>query len=336
MTTDPFPCSSLSLLLPPFSSQPAPILGSPVNKCTHNPTTNSYNLLGAWGKPDEPVLSKSHPSPSIPPGPSSNCRFLLPALRSACRWDAVRCPARRVSTHAAVVSGPVHHGLVVGRVPSQRKRGAGQPELLGRRPSGPRCLHLLLETLGQRAASFGTVSQRSGPGIPEFQDTGGLFPATPPRTARFARGREALAPPRTCQRRPPGFSPLLCTSAAAWLGQWLWSGPVPQCGASPCSHQLLRPLARHCPRQKRKQRPPRSRARRAPRPACRAPSDLGAGQDPRRQEQEPCPGEGRPRPACGALRARHLHPAAAAAARAAECVAPAEVLVRRGGCARAS
>lgn len=271
------------------------------------------------------------------PRPSSNYLSPVPALHSAL-LSGDRQIRRRAGTHAAVVSRPVHHGLIVGRVPGQRERGAGQPELFGRRPPGPRRLHLLPETLGQRAASSGTIGQGSGPGVPAFQGTGGLRPATPPRAPRLARNRGALSPPRACRRRSPCFSLLLSNAAAAasWLGQRLWSGPAPQCGAPPRRRQLLWPLAYHCPPEERKQhRGPRSRGRGAPRTARRAPSDLGAGQDPRRQEQEPRPGERRPGPACGALRARCLHPAAAAAARAAESVAPAEVRVWRGGCARA-
>lgn len=38
--------------------------------------------------------------------------------------------ARVGGTHTAVVAGPVHHGLVVRRVPSERKGGAGQFQLL--------------------------------------------------------------------------------------------------------------------------------------------------------------------------------------------------------------
>lgn len=111
---------------------------------------------------------------------------------------------------------------------------------------------------------------------------------------------------------------------------------MPQRGVPPRRPRLLWPLACQRPRRKRRQsRRTRSRGRGASRTTRRAPSDLGASQNPRRQKQEPRPGEGRPGPACRALGARRLHPAAAAEARAAECVAPAEVRVRRGGCARA-
>lgn len=282
---------------------------------------NSANLWGMQEAEKPPPLKVK----VLPLSSSPRSNSVSPALTPMPLESGMARPAaRREGTHAAVVPRPVNHGLIVGRVPGQRERGAGQTELLRGRAPSPRRAHLLPGTLGLRAACFGAIGSSSGPGVSTLQGAGGLRPATP-RAARLARRWDARDPRRAWRRRPPGFSPHLAAAS-----------PAPGRGGSSRGRRLFRPRARHCPRrEERKRRRPRSRSPEAPRTARRAPSDLGARQDPRRQEQEPGLGKGRPWPACRALRARRLHPAAANAARAAECVAPAEVRVRRGGCARA-
>ena len=116
-------------LFPSFL-QTAPILGSPVNKFT----VLQQTPITCWGRGESGMhqtksrgapcsclhlnpgrLSAPPSRPPTPPQPTPH----FPLLSGGCELRS------RADTHAAVVSRPVHHGLVVSRVPGQRERGAG-------------------------------------------------------------------------------------------------------------------------------------------------------------------------------------------------------------------
>lgn len=176
------------------------------------------------GRPSPPrTPSRSDKRGTVPPPGRTHGSFPIKPGRDG-SWGG---------THAAVVSGPVHHGLVVRRIPSEREGGAAQPQLLC--PSQPRRSALLQRPMGLSSATALPLGGGQPPAVARRQRPAPLaVPPGPWRRRAPAPGRAAARPRRAERRSPrPRASPRLPARQRLRGGRRLGRAPRPAARPAP-------------------------------------------------------------------------------------------------------